>query len=167
MRNSRQADVMAEIVERTDGIPLFVEEMTKAVLEAESEGEAQRTAAAVPSPALAVPASLHASLMARLDRLGPQGGGSGRGGNRAGIFARPAGCGSAPAGGRAGIGAGSSHCRWFAVPPGRAAACDYLFKHALVQNAAYSTMLRAPTAASFRHRSSAGRALSRIGLFDA
>ena len=34
-------DVMAEIVERTDGIPLFVEEMTKAVLEAESEGEAR------------------------------------------------------------------------------------------------------------------------------
>jgi predicted ATPase len=65
------ADMMAEIVERTDGIPLFVEEMTKAVLEAESEGEARRTAAAVPSPALAVPASLHASLMARLDRLGP------------------------------------------------------------------------------------------------
>jgi predicted ATPase len=32
------ADVMAEIVERTDGIPLFVEEMTKAGLEAESEG---------------------------------------------------------------------------------------------------------------------------------
>ena len=65
------ADVMAEIVERTDGIPLFVEEMTKAMLEAESEGEARQTAAAVPSPALAVPASLHASLMARLDRLGP------------------------------------------------------------------------------------------------
>ena len=65
------ADVLAEIVERTDGIPLFVEEMTKAVLEAESEGAARRTAAAVPSPALAVPASLHASLMARLDRLGP------------------------------------------------------------------------------------------------
>jgi class 3 adenylate cyclase len=65
------ADVMAEIVERTDGIPLFVEEMTKAVLEAEGESEARRTVAAVPSPALAVPASLHASLMARLDRLGP------------------------------------------------------------------------------------------------
>ena len=65
------ADVMAEIVERTDGIPLFVEEMTKAVLEAEGEGEARRTVGAVPSPALAVPASLHASLMARLDRLGP------------------------------------------------------------------------------------------------
>ena len=44
-----------DIIERTDGIPLFVEEMTKAVLEAESEGAARRTAAAVPSPALAVP----------------------------------------------------------------------------------------------------------------
>ena len=64
------ADVTAEIVERTDGIPLFVEEMTKAVLEAGSQGEARQTAAAMPSSALAVPASLHASLMARLDRLG-------------------------------------------------------------------------------------------------
>ena len=45
--------------------------MTKAVLEAESESDARQTAAAVPSPALAVPASLYASLMARLDRLGP------------------------------------------------------------------------------------------------
>ena len=59
-----------DIVERTDGIPLFVEEMTKAVLEAESQGAAEHAVAAVPSPALAVPASLHASLMARLDRLG-------------------------------------------------------------------------------------------------
>ena len=65
------ASIRQDIIERTDGIPLFVEEMTKAVLEAESEGAAQRTAAAVPSPALAVPASLQASLMARLDRLGP------------------------------------------------------------------------------------------------
>jgi predicted ATPase len=63
--------IRQDIIERTDGIPLFVEEMTKAVLEAGSEGEARRIAAAVPSPARAVPASLHASLMARLDRLGP------------------------------------------------------------------------------------------------
>jgi predicted ATPase len=62
--------IRQDIIKRTDGVPLFVEEMTKAVLEAESEGEAQRTTPAVPSPALAVPASLHASLMARLDRLG-------------------------------------------------------------------------------------------------
>jgi hypothetical protein len=47
--------IRQDIIERTDGIPLFVEEMTKAVLEAEGEGEAQRIAAAVPSPTLAVP----------------------------------------------------------------------------------------------------------------
>ena len=65
------ANIRRDIVERTDGIPLFVEEMTKVVLEAKGEGEARRMTAAVPSSALAVPASLHASLMARLDRLGP------------------------------------------------------------------------------------------------
>ena len=63
--------VRQDIIERTDGIPLFIEEMTKAVLEAENESEARGAAAAVPSPTHAVPASLHASLMARLDRLGP------------------------------------------------------------------------------------------------
>jgi hypothetical protein len=42
-----------DIIERTDGIPLFVEEMTKAVLEAGSEGDARMTAAADPSSALA------------------------------------------------------------------------------------------------------------------
>ena len=64
-------NIRQDIIDRSDGIPLFVEEMTKAVLEAESEDEARKTAAAVPSSGLAVPASLHASLMARLDRLGP------------------------------------------------------------------------------------------------
>jgi predicted ATPase len=64
------ADIRQDIIDRTDGIPLFVEEMTKAVLEAESGSEAQRTIAAHPPPALTVPATLHASLMARLDRLG-------------------------------------------------------------------------------------------------
>ena len=60
----------ADIIERTDGIPLFVEEMTKAALEAGNEEASRRAVAAVPSPSVAVPASLHASLMARLDRLG-------------------------------------------------------------------------------------------------
>ena len=59
-------NIRQDIIERTDGIPLFVEEMTKAVL----ESAAERMTAAVPFPALSVPASLHASLMARLDRLG-------------------------------------------------------------------------------------------------
>src|SRR6516165_10496421 len=62
--------IRQDIIERSDGIPLFVEEMTKAVLEAGGETAAERALAAVPSPALAVPASLYASLMARLDRLG-------------------------------------------------------------------------------------------------
>ena len=55
---------VAEIVERTDGVPLFVEEMTKAVLEADAG------LGATPAHPLAVPATLQASLMARLDRLG-------------------------------------------------------------------------------------------------
>ena len=41
------------------------------MLEAEGEGAAESTVATIPSPSLGVPASLHASLMARLDRLGP------------------------------------------------------------------------------------------------
>jgi predicted ATPase len=64
------ANIRQDIIERADGIPLFVEEMTKAVLESEGEGEARRTDGAVSPPVLAVPASLQASLMARLDRLG-------------------------------------------------------------------------------------------------
>ena len=63
-------DIRQDIVERTDGIPLFIEEMTKAVLEAGGPDDAERAVASIPAPSLAVPASLHASLMARLDRLG-------------------------------------------------------------------------------------------------
>ena len=139
------ADVMAEIVERTDGIPLFVEEMTKAVLEAEGEGEARKTAAAVPSPTLAVPASLHASLMARLDRLGPAkevaqiGAAIGREFSHA-LLAAVA---------RRSEGELQSALNRLVeagllfrqgVPPH----ATYLFKHALVQDAAYGTLLREP-----------------------
>jgi class 3 adenylate cyclase/predicted ATPase len=139
------ADLIAEIVERTDGIPLFVEEMTKAVLEAESEGVAGRTIAAVPSPALALPATLHASLMARLDRLGPAkevaqiGAAIGREFSHAllaAVVRKPE------------VELGSALDRLIAagllfrqgVPPH----ATYLFKHALVQDAAYGTLLREP-----------------------
>ena len=67
--NLLPSGIREDIVERADGVPLFVEEMTKAVLEAGGEGAAARAVASIPSSALAVPASLHASLMARLDRL--------------------------------------------------------------------------------------------------
>ena len=125
-------------------IPLFVEEMTKAVLEGEGEAAA-RTVAGVPSPALAVPASLHASLMARLDRLG-----SAKGVAKIG----------------AAIGREFSHPLLALVArlpePELAVALDrliqsgllsrrgapphvtYVFKHALIQDAAYGTLLREP-----------------------
>ena len=139
------ADIRQDIIERTDGIPLFVEEMTKAVLEAGSEGAAQRTAAAIPSPTLAVPASLQASLMARLDRLGPAkevaqiGAAIGREFSHpllAAVVRKPE------------AELGSALDRLIAagllfrqgVPPH----ATYLFKHALVQDAAYGTLLREP-----------------------
>ena len=65
------SEAAAEIVERADGVPLFVEELTRAVLEAGGRGaEVERTLARAVSPSAAVPAALHAPLMARLDRLG-------------------------------------------------------------------------------------------------
>jgi len=139
------ADVMAEIVERTDGIPLFVEEMTNAVLEAESEGEARRTAGGVPSPALAVPASLHASLMARLDRLGPAkgvaqiGAAIGREFSHAllSLVARKS---EAVLGSALDRLVQAGLLSRQGIPP----QASYLFKHALVQDAAYGTLLREP-----------------------
>ncbi len=139
------ADVMAEIVERTDGIPLFVEEMTKAVLEAESEGAARHTVAAVPSPALAVPASLHASLMARLDRLGPAkevaqiGSAVGREFSHA-LLASVARKPEAELGSALDRLVQAGLLFRQGVPP----QASYLFKHALVQDAAYGTLLRDP-----------------------
>src|SRR5215470_7632706 len=62
-------DVVDEIVERTDGVPLFVEELTKAVVEAGAD-RGYGSISAVPRSSLAVPATLHASLLGRLDRLG-------------------------------------------------------------------------------------------------
>jgi class 3 adenylate cyclase/predicted ATPase len=65
-------EIVAEIVDRTDGVPLFVEELTKAVLEAgASERQAKGALSRASLPRLTIPATLHASLMARLDRLGP------------------------------------------------------------------------------------------------
>jgi class 3 adenylate cyclase/predicted ATPase len=141
------------IIERSDGIPLFVEEITKAVLEAESQSAAELGIAAVPPAAVAVPATLHASLMARLDRLG------------------------APAKELTQIGAAIgrefSHALLAAVVDkpeaelhaaldrivaagllfgqGVAPRATYLFKHALIQDAAYDTLLREPRRALHAH----------------
>jgi TOMM system kinase/cyclase fusion protein len=64
------SEVIEQVVARTDGVPLFVEELTKMVLESglleEREEHYELTG---PLPPLAIPTTLHDSLMARLDRL--------------------------------------------------------------------------------------------------
>jgi predicted ATPase len=65
-------EITEQIIERTDGVPLFVEELTKAVVESGMLTDAgDRYTATGPMPARAVPVSLQASLLARLDRLAP------------------------------------------------------------------------------------------------
>jgi predicted ATPase len=137
------AGVRQDIIERTDGIPLFVEEMTKAVLEAGSERAARGVASSVTLTALAVPASLHASLMARLDRLGAAkrvaqiGAAIGR------DFSHPL---LAAVVDQTGAELGAALDRLVAagllfrqgLPPH----AIYVFKHALVRDAAYGTLLR-------------------------
>jgi class 3 adenylate cyclase/predicted ATPase len=64
------AEILAKMIERTDGIPLFIEEMTKAVMESgvlEDAGDHYELARS--APASTIPATLRDSLMARLDRL--------------------------------------------------------------------------------------------------
>ena len=139
------ANIRQDIIERTDGIPLFVEEMTKAVLEAGSEEAAQRTTASIPSPRLAVPASLQASLMARLDRLGSAkevaqiGAAIGREFSHAllsAVMGKP----------EAELAAALERliATGLLFRQGVAPHASYLFKHALVQDAAYGTLLRDP-----------------------
>ena len=136
-----QASIRKDIIARSDGIPLFVEEITKAMLEAGGESKAEKT----PPLTTAVPASLQASLMARLDRLGS-----------AKVVAQIG----------AVIGRQFPHALVAAVagkaePELRSALqqlieagllfsqgvvphATYLFKHALVQDAAYDALLREP-----------------------
>jgi class 3 adenylate cyclase/predicted ATPase len=66
------AEVLEQILAKTDGVPLFVEELTRTVLEAGLlKEEEDRYVLNGPLPPLAIPATLHDSLMARLDRLSP------------------------------------------------------------------------------------------------
>ena len=137
------SEVVNEIAERTDGVPLFVEELTKAVLEA-GGAEVVRVVSAAPLPGLAVPPTLHASLMARLDRIGPVGKEVAQVGAAIGrefsydLLAATAHRSDREL--RAAldrlIGAGLVFRR--GEPPD----ANFLFKHALVQDAAYGTLLR-------------------------
>jgi len=139
-------EIVTEIVARTDGVPLFVEELTRAVLESgDRDNRIAAVLAASPLPSAAIPATLLASLFARLDRLGTVAREVAQVGAVIGrefgydlidrVARRPA------AELQAGLGrlteAGLLFCR------GAAPQSTYLFKHALVQDAAYGTLLRA------------------------
>jgi class 3 adenylate cyclase/predicted ATPase len=137
-------EILDQIVQRADGIPLFIEELTKTILESclirEEDGQYRLDG---PLPSVAIPSSLQASLMARLDRLSP--------------IKEVAQIGSA-------IGREFSYQLMAAVAPHKNAELEaalgqlvdsglvfcrgepphgsFIFKHALVQDAAYSTLLR-------------------------
>ena len=136
--------VQEQIIEKTDGVPLFVEELTKTVLESGllSE-EADRYVLSGPLSELAIPATLHDSLMARLDRL-----------QSVKEVAQTAAC----------IGREFDHRLLSEISPlsaegltgalgrlieaellfrrGMPPSATYLFKHALVRDAAYESLLR-------------------------
>jgi tetratricopeptide (TPR) repeat protein len=143
-RKALPDEIAAQIIDCTDGVPLFVEELTKAVVESEMLTDAgdHFTAAGPPMP-LAIPASLQASLLARLDRLAPVrevaqiGAALGRQFSHELITAvaalPPTQLGEALA---QLVGAELIYRR--GTPPD----AEYTFKHALVQDAAYSTLLR-------------------------
>jgi class 3 adenylate cyclase/predicted ATPase len=138
------AEIIEQIVARTDGVPLFVEELTKTVLESGLLTDAgPRYELSGPLPPLAIPTTLHDSLMARLDRLAP--------------VKEVAQIGAV-------IGREFSHELLAAVAPmsanhlgdaleqlvhselvfrrGAPADAVYTFKHALVQDAAYQSLLK-------------------------
>ncbi len=142
-------DLLDEIIERTDGVPLFLEEVTKAILEAaEAPGGdgARSVVPAIPGQRATVPATLQASLMARLDRLGPAAREMAQTGAAIGrefsydivsaVTARPVA--DVQAALDRLVGSGLVFQR--GTPP----AADYQFKHALVQDTAYGTLLRGP-----------------------
>jgi predicted ATPase len=137
-------EIADQIIDRTDGAPLFIEELTKTVIESGLLGDAgdQFTVTGPVAP-LAIPATLHASLLARLDRLA--------------LTREVAQIGAA-------LGRQFSHELIAAVATmpaqqvddslaqlvraelmfrrGTPPNAEYTFKHALVQDAAYSTLLR-------------------------
>ena len=137
-------EIADQIVERTDGVPLFIEELTKTVIESGILTKTdQGYVATGPMAPLAIPTTLQASLLARLDRLAP---------TREVVQIAAA------------LGRQFSHELISAATPmpqrlldealaqvvsaelifrrGEPPNAEYTFKHALVQDAAYGTLLR-------------------------
>ena len=138
------AEVVQQIVRKTDGVPLFVEELTKMVLESgllkKIDGHYELSG---PLPPLAIPTTLQDSLMARLDRLAPVreiaqlGATLGREFSYELIQAiSPLDEATLQEGLRQLVEAELVYQR--GVPP----QATYLFKHALIQDAAYQSLLK-------------------------
>ena len=141
--------ILQQLVDKADGVPLFVEEMTKTVLES---GLLRRQRwplrADRASPALAIPATLHDSLMARLDRLGAAKGVAQLGATIGRQFAyellqavSPLDEATLQQGLRQLVEAELVYQR--GAPP----QATYTFKHALIQDAAYQSLLQEHPAA--------------------
>ena len=137
------AETVAAIVAKTDGVPLFAEELTKMVLEVgllaeEPDGHRLNR----PLPAMAIPSTLQDSLMARLDRLGE----AREIAQIAAVIGRQFAFALldavAPKGG-ADLEAGLTKLVTAGIvfPEGRGQERDYSFKHALVRDAAYESLL--------------------------
>ena len=152
-RNALPSESVDAVVERAVGVPLFIEELTRAVLESGSLGITSRE----------IPATLHDSLMARLDRLG-----AAKEVVQVGAV----------------IGSEFSYRLLHAVRPmpdqdlqaaiqsatdaeliyvrGMPPDANYLFKHALIRDAAYGALLRKPPQATpFAHCGSVEAAIFR------
>ena len=136
--------MLDQIVERTDGVPLFVEELTKSVLESEQLHESgDQYVLDQPAHSLAIPTTLQASLMARVDRLGSArdvlqiGAAIGREFSYE-VLAAVAGLSDAVLQ-DALIRLTKAELVYLRGTPPNAV---YIFKHALIADAAYSTMLR-------------------------
>jgi class 3 adenylate cyclase/predicted ATPase len=137
-------EVVSQIADRTDGVPLFVEELTKNVLESGVLREEQdRYVLDRKLPPLAIPATLQDSLMARIDRLAPVrmvaqiGAAIGREFSYALLRAV-----SPLSGGELEAALARLVASELVFQRGATPEAVYTFKHALVQDAAYSSLLR-------------------------
>jgi class 3 adenylate cyclase/predicted ATPase len=140
-RAALPAEVLERIVARADGVPLFLEELTKAIVEAGGIDAGTLAQAASPE---AIPSTLRDSLLARLDRLGAakEVAQIGAAIGREFPFALLAGVCRMPAQALTGA-LDQLESAGLVFASGRPPEALYTFKHALVQDAAYGTLLRA------------------------
>jgi predicted ATPase len=139
-------EIASQLIDRTDGVPLFIEELTKSVVESGALVDTgDRYAVGGPVTPLSIPPSLHASLQARLDRLAPTrevaqiSAALGRSFSHDLISAVA----SMPQPQLGGVLAQLVSAELI-FQSGSPPDAEYTFKHALVQDAAYSTLLRGP-----------------------